>query len=199
VRQLSWNGGTSWTSAKSATTLTTSEATYTLGTSTAYRYLGLATMAAGRYVEAQSHLQKSLEIFGEYFKGWDIARTLGYLGDATLLAGNAVDAGKVYRDALRVSLEAKSIPIALDVLVGLAHVRARSGNSELALELCRHILNHPASTHEAKDRAHQLSKELEARQAPQQIEAARARARTKPFDKIVEEILEARGTSAASS
>ena len=29
--QLSWNGGTSWTTAKQTTTLTTSEATYTLG------------------------------------------------------------------------------------------------------------------------------------------------------------------------
>jgi hypothetical protein len=32
--QLSWNGGSSWTSAKTTSTLTTSEATYVLGSST---------------------------------------------------------------------------------------------------------------------------------------------------------------------
>jgi hypothetical protein len=32
--QLSWNGGTSWTTAKTTSTLTTSEATYILGSAT---------------------------------------------------------------------------------------------------------------------------------------------------------------------
>ena len=39
------------------------------GMGTAYRYLGLATLAAGQPDEAKRHLEKSLETFGEYFKG----------------------------------------------------------------------------------------------------------------------------------
>jgi predicted ATPase/DNA-binding XRE family transcriptional regulator len=43
------------------------------GMGTAYRYLGSAYLAEGQYAEAQAHFYKSLEIFGEYTEGWDIA------------------------------------------------------------------------------------------------------------------------------
>jgi len=47
---------------------------------TAYRYLGSVSLAEGQYAEAQAHFHNSLEVFGEYTEGWDIALSWYYLG-----------------------------------------------------------------------------------------------------------------------
>ena len=131
------------------------------GLGTAYRFLGLATMATGRSIEAQGYLQKSLEIFGEYFTGWDIARSLTYLGDALFMAGDLPQADKHYMDALRLAVEVKSKPVAMDAIVGLARVRMCQGEVEKAFELASHVLSQAASTQETRDISHQLISEAE--------------------------------------
>lgn len=128
---------------------------------TAYRYLGLATLAGGQYVEAQGYFQKSLEIFGEYFEGWDIALSLIYLGDAIRASGDLSEAEKIYLRGLRVAKEAQSMPLMLDALIGLAQLNAQIGETERALELMYFILNHPYSTQETKDLASGLILETE--------------------------------------
>jgi hypothetical protein len=57
------------------------------------------------------------------------------------------------------------------------------------LELLMHVVQHPASSQEAKDRAEQLRAELEAQLSAQGIEAARARAGPRTFGAVVEELL----------
>jgi predicted ATPase/transcriptional regulator with XRE-family HTH domain len=160
------------------------------GMGTAYRFLGLATLAAGEFKEAQVHLRKSLEIFGEHFIGWDIARTLIYLGDATLMSGDLTEARINYLDALRLSIEANAIPLALDALSGLGSLQAQTGEAGEALMLCYYILDHPASEEDTKSRAEGLRAALEAALSPEQVESARANARQKPFEWIVKETLE---------
>jgi len=126
------------------------------GMGTSYRYLGLATLAAGQYVEAQGYFQKSLEIFGEYFEGWDIALSLAYLGDAVRMSGDVDQARKIYLKALRISLDAHSIPIALETLLGFAHLYTETDEPERVFELSYYILNHPLSTQDTKDWASKL-------------------------------------------
>jgi predicted ATPase/DNA-binding XRE family transcriptional regulator len=160
------------------------------GMGTAYRFWGVTNMAQGDFSEALALLHKSLEVFQGFTTGWDIARTLSYLGETTLLMGNLPEAREIYMEALHLSIEAKAIPVALDVLVGLAQLYARTDESEQALELSYHVWNHPASTQEARDRAHQLLEELEAHLTPLQIEAAQARAQAGRFEAIPGEPLE---------
>ena len=131
------------------------------GIGTAYRFLGLATLAAGQYIEAQGHFQKSLEIFGDYFEGWDIAQSLVYLGDATRMSGDLARAETIYRDALRHAVNAHAASIALDALLGLAQLYGCAGNSEKALWLSYYIVNHTASIRETKERANQIIVETE--------------------------------------
>ena len=88
------------------------------GMGTAYRYLGFAYLAEGQLTQAKTNLLKSLEIFGEFSVGWDIARSLAYLGDVAMLEGNFGEARKTYQDALVSALEANATPIALDALLG---------------------------------------------------------------------------------
>jgi len=127
------------------------------GMGTAYRYLGLATLAAGDHQQAQVYFNKSLQIFGEYVEGWDIALSLAYLGEAVRCAGNLREARKIFLKALRISMDAHSIPIALESLLGLAYLQAQAGKTEHALELSYYILNHPSSTQETRDHANDLT------------------------------------------
>ena len=161
------------------------------GMGTSYRYLGLATLAEGRYIEAQGYFQKSLEIFGESFEGWDIALSLVYLGDATLMSGDLVRAETIYREALRKAMNAHATSIAIETLVGMAQLFVQLGKVDQAYELSRHVLNHPGSMQETKDRASQVISEAENRLNHKQIEAIKEGTKNQSLEAITEMFLKA--------
>jgi tetratricopeptide (TPR) repeat protein len=156
---------------------------------TAYRYLGLANLAEGEYRLAESHFLKSLEIFGKDFVGWDVARSLTYLGDARFLAGDLQSARDNYRDALRLSYEIEALPIALDALTGLSHLQAQAGKAEPALVLCSYILNHPSTEEGTKSRVRRLCRDMEDQFDQKELEALRLQAQAKTYEMIVNEAL----------
>ncbi len=161
------------------------------GMGTAYRHLGLAAMAQGSLIEAQSLLHKSLELFAELGTRWDMARSLIYLGEATAAADDTSEARQIFLDALQLAMELQAIPLALDALMGLAHLQARTGKAEAAFELSICVASHSSSTQEAKTRADHLRAELRSQLTPQQIEALQARAQIKSLDVLVTELLNA--------
>lgn len=130
------------------------------GMGTAYRYLGSATMAKGQYIEAQEYFQKSLEIFGEYFIGWDIARTLIFLGETHVRLGDESKAKTTLLDALRRAHDVHSAPLMLDALTALASLDIRLDPERVAGWLTV-VTKHPAAIHETKVRACQLLNEME--------------------------------------
>jgi len=140
------------------------------GMGTAYRFLGLATLAGGQNDEAQGYFKKSLEIFGEYFEGWDIALSLAYLGNAVRMSGNVEEARKIYLKSLRVSLDSQSTPIALEALLGLAHLYAQIDEPERAFELANYVLEHPSSAQDTKDLATELSLKTQKLLSSQQLQ-----------------------------
>jgi predicted ATPase/transcriptional regulator with XRE-family HTH domain len=160
------------------------------GMGTAYRYLGLVYIAEGQPIQAQEHILKSLEIFGEFAIGWDIARSLAYLGDANLSAGSYVEASKLYQDALQRSIEAQAIPIALDALLGLGELQEHTGKPQNALLLCYYILNHASSDEETKSRAKALRAILEPKLSPEQVETAHAWAQQQTLELIANEAID---------
>jgi predicted ATPase len=157
------------------------------GTGTAYRHLGLLALAQGDIPAAQSLIHKSLNLFTEFVTGWDIVLSLVYLGEAAVAAGDMSEARRIFLDALRQAMEAQTTPLALDALTGLAHVLAWAGETERAWEFSTCVLDHSASTQDAKDRAEQLRQQLESQWTQQQIEAVWAQAKT--FEAVMEEIL----------
>jgi paraquat-inducible protein B len=134
-------------------------------------------------------LHKSLDLFTEFVTGWDIVQSLVYLGQATAAAGDSFEARRIYLDALYLALEAQATSLAPDALVGLAHLQARAGEAQQALELSICVLSHSASTQEAKDRAQQLRTQLESQLTPQQVESVQARTQAKTFAALVTELL----------
>lgn len=140
------------------------------GISTAYRQLGLVEMAQGNLPEAQVFFHKALETFGDYFVGLDIARTLIYLGESTILAGDLGKARTILLDSLQLAREIHSTSVMLDAILGLASVEMRA-NSERAYRWLTVVATHPAAAHEARARAAQLREELSTVHAPPDIES----------------------------
>jgi hypothetical protein len=87
-----------------------------------------------------------------------------------------------------VAVRVQALPLALDALIGLAYLQARSGEDEQALEMLLCVSHHTASTQDAKDRADNLRAELEGQLTPAQIEEVSAQVKT--FEALVEAILE---------
>lgn len=149
------------------------------GMGTAYRFLGLATMAAGEFTEAQAHFCKSLEIFGEYYEGWDIAQSMVYLGNAHRLGGKLIEAKENYINAFRISLDSYTIPIAMEAILGLADIELLEGKPVQAFELSYLVKIHHSITKDIKDRAietnHKAQNELSKPQIKELVKLAESR------------------------
>jgi hypothetical protein len=86
-------------------------------------------------------------------------------------------------------MEIESRWIAMDSLVGLAGLLTTSDPGEAAaeeaIELLAFVLQQPASSQEAKDRATALLAELGGRLSPAALDAAKARGQARDLEEIV--------------
>lgn len=132
---------------------------------TATLNLGVLHMESEQYEEARRYFQRSLTIHRQMGSPWTIAAALSNLGHTALQQDRLADARAHYREALQVAMRSNVVPIVLDVLVGAAHVAARSGEPERALYLLSFVLKHPQTDRaETAVQAQQLRKQLLAKE-----------------------------------
>jgi tetratricopeptide (TPR) repeat protein len=160
------------------------------GLGTAYRALGIVAQAHGEHQQAVVMFGKGLDTFAELGGSWFVACVLAEMGRSMLALGNEAEAGRVWREAVRIATDIHGTPVALEALVGITTLKEKQGNIEQALELLLIVLNHPASIQETENRAEALHAELEAQLTSQQVEAAQARAKAQTFEAAVAEILQ---------
>jgi predicted ATPase len=145
--------------------------------------LGLLAEARGNYPEAEQLIQESKVLdpapFTDLFLGW-----------VALGAGDFQAAERYFYGVLGVAVKAQWMRAVLHALTGVAHLLARTGEPERALELLTLILGHPASHQEFKSRAARLQAELTAELPPEVIEAAQKRGRARELDATVAELLD---------
>jgi predicted ATPase/transcriptional regulator with XRE-family HTH domain len=156
------------------------------GMGTAYRYLGLVEMASGQLREAEAHFRKSLEIFGDYTIGWDIARSLSYMGEVLTMSGNLNEAREYFLEALHISIDANSLPSAINALAGLGNLQARAGKIESAYILCYYLFNHSSCEEETRSRVKEKYTDLERLLDSGQIMLLRKKATQKTLAEIVD-------------
>ena len=156
---------------------------------TAYRNMGLAALAQGNIDEAKSLIHKSLEIFAGVVTGWDIVQSHAYLAKAAAAAGDLSEARQIYLEALPKAMEIRVMSLVLDILVGLAELDARSGETKRALELSVFAMNHASSTQMAKDRAVQIAAQAEDQLTEHQIHLIREWAETQSLETIIADTL----------
>lgn len=155
------------------------------GLGTAYRHMGLATMSAGQFAEAQIHFHKCLEIYSDYTVGYDIALSLTYLGEAMMMAGDLCGSREIVLDGLRAAAEASITPIIMEALLVLAHIDSGTGEVENSLRILTCVLNNPVCTQKMKDRARELECQIEMQLSEAQIDAVRNSALSQSLEEVV--------------
>ncbi|HMD82822.1 MAG TPA: hypothetical protein VKE92_16005, partial [Anaerolineales bacterium] len=108
-------------------------------------------------------------------------------GKIALSVGELTQAQKSFTEAGKVASEIQALPILLDALVGLATLAAQSGQHERALQWAVHILQHPSSTQDTRNRTEGLRLELETQLTAQQIETIRLRGQSITLQEILQE------------
>lgn len=166
------------------------------GTGTAYCNMGLVALAQNDIAESLSRLRQAVDLFTQLDMRWDVVRSLTYLGEATAAAQDWSEARRIFLDALRLGMELQATPLALDALIGLAHVQSEADQAEQAMELSVRVEGHAAGTQDCKDRAGRLRAALQQRLPAEEIQAAQARARANALEVRVEEILAGTETGA---
>jgi tetratricopeptide (TPR) repeat protein len=157
------------------------------GMGTAYRFWGLAALAQGKPDQAESLINKSLDVYQEIVTGWDIILCQVYLGEIKAAKNDRGEAKRLFAESARMGMEIQALPLVLDALVGLAGLHAQAGELEQGLEFSISVANHMAATREAKSRAEQIIAELAPRLSAQQIDTVQAQVRLKGFNKIVDQ------------
>ncbi len=150
--------------------------------------IGGVMQALGEWVDAKRILQESLAIKRDIGDQHGIAHSLNQLGETASALDQHQEAGAYFLQALKVAMEVKAMPLALDVLGGIARLRNRQGESTHALELLEFVLNHAAAEQETRDRAQPLRAQIASEFGPQVVAAAQAWGRGRMLEEIVEEV-----------
>jgi tetratricopeptide (TPR) repeat protein len=154
--------------------------------------MGTVAYLEGDCVEARELYLESIEINKETGERWRMGPALIGLGYTTCALGDYEAAGRHLRAALQTAMEIESLWIAMDSLVGLARLLAArdpgQAAAEDAVELLAFVLQHPASSQEARDRAADLLTELQGRLSPAAVATATARGQACDLQAIVKEI-----------
>lgn len=126
------------------------------------------------YPQAQEYHRQSLVLFEKIGDLNAMSETLNALGNTLCSLAEYAQARVYFQQALQVALSVQAIPVALDVLVGLARILAEEGASQQALELLAISLHHPGSEQETLDKAALLWSKFTAKFTPGFVMAAQA-------------------------
>jgi predicted ATPase/transcriptional regulator with XRE-family HTH domain len=162
--------------------------------------LGRVAFAQGKLAEAHQLHQESLSLSRATGNKRAIAISLNQLGMVHHALGDYRAARQAFDEALTTALEIGMVPLALEVLVGLAALVAQAGAAERAIELLALGLQHPAGTQRTRDRTGRLLAELAAQLPPEIVAAAQERGRQRDLCATRQELLaelEAAGWGAA--
>jgi class 3 adenylate cyclase/tetratricopeptide (TPR) repeat protein len=143
-----------------------------------------------------AHLQHDYQVArGCYEESLAIARAIGDRRGAAIVLNNlgftayalSEDgaAARHFDEALRLAAEIGATPLALEVLIGVARLRARAGQPEQAAELLGLALRHPASNSDVAIQAELFGDELAATLPPALLDAALERGAALAFGPVV--------------
>lgn len=115
------------------------------------------------YHQAEQFFQEALAILEQTGNEAERASILCYLGHVAAVSDESreVEARHFYKKALQLSIKHRVALVALDVFVGVAGLLAQLGETQHAVELLSLAEQHPASTHETKEKARERLAKLE--------------------------------------
>ncbi|WP_337870880.1 tetratricopeptide repeat protein [Meiothermus sp.] len=108
------------------------------------------------YARSSELRQRSLALRRELGNRRGEAFDTVMLGYNALRLGQPLEARQHFLEGLQIAQEVAAKPIQLDVLIGLAELELQQGQFQQALPMLQLAVRHPATSAEAKGRAHQL-------------------------------------------
>lgn len=160
-------------------------------TGTALILTGLAWIdyLRGAFADALDHSLESLNICREVSDRWMIANNLGNLGKIAIEMQDHAAARRYFCEALTLAMEIGAVPLALEILPGVAALYRKFERQEEAVMLVGLALGHPATYSEVQSQAEPLLARLREELPPDQIETALERGRVRDLADVVNEIV----------
>ncbi|HSL31185.1 MAG TPA: tetratricopeptide repeat protein [Anaerolineales bacterium] len=150
---------------------------------------GRLAFATGDLAGAETLIRESARLFEEDGDQILLASTLTELGYILAERAASQDSTQAFQRALNIALRIQAIPVALDVIVGMAGLYARAGLTRRAYEMAARGMAHPSSHQQTKDRAERLCRELEVQLTPRQVEEARRQAGSFRVQDLAQELM----------
>jgi tetratricopeptide (TPR) repeat protein len=151
--------------------------------------LGGLALAQQYYDQAADFLGDSLALFREIGDRGAIAQTLTNLGHVAFALDDPPLATARYHEALQLAKDMGAVPLILEIIAGVARLRAKAQQVESALELIGLALSHPGTNNDAKAVAEPLLTELRAKLPADAVEKALERGKAGDLDGIVAAVL----------
>jgi class 3 adenylate cyclase/tetratricopeptide (TPR) repeat protein len=137
------------------------------------------------YLTARDRYEESLTIARAIGDRRGAAIVLNNLGFTAYARDDDQIAARHFDEALRLATEIGATPLALEVIIGVARLRARAGQPEQAAELLGLALHHPASNSDVAIQAELFNSELAATLPPARLAAAIERGGALTLDPVV--------------
>jgi predicted ATPase len=151
--------------------------------------LGDIALERGEREAGARLLRESLTAFERLRVAWGVVIALDYIGHLACADGRHADAETSFRRALGFAREIRMVPHALNLLAGIARVRARTNERERAVELLTLVHCHPATERQTVTRrVDPLLLELSTSLPPGAFEAATARGRMLELEPLWQEL-----------
>jgi predicted ATPase len=162
---------------------------YQWGIAAALNNLGSIAWESQDYYNARLYSNQSLEIWRRLGDQWGSAGSLETLGTVALGLGEFDQALFHFREALRIALNIKAVPLILQVLTGFANLLARQGQKERALQLLTFIINDPVIDQEGRHKAERAYQSLAADYPTDMLARLQAQGENRSLESVVAEML----------
>jgi predicted ATPase/DNA-binding SARP family transcriptional activator len=143
----------------------------------------------GNLEKAEQYYTESLSIAREIGHRQGATSTLSNLGHLHVLLGEHALAWGYLREALSESTATGVVPLTLDALLGVARLRAETGQGDSAAELMGLIVNHPAVEIDSVQEGETILGELRKALAAERLEAALERGKRMDLNTVVAGLL----------
>jgi tetratricopeptide (TPR) repeat protein len=143
----------------------------------------------GNLEKAERYYQESLSFGREIGHRGGVTSTLSNLGHLHVLQGEHDVAWEYLREALSESVVIGVAPLTLDALVGVARLRATTGQEEAAAELVGLVANHPSVEVDSGQAAESILASLREALPSERLEASVERGKAMELEAVVERLL----------
>ena len=142
----------------------------------------------GRYAESEVALAEALEIAESIDFRFITAVVLCQMGHTEAAQGKPEAAG-FYHRALEIAAEQGMNGIVVDVVQGVAHLRAAAGDVAQAVEWLALAASHPNGEWETQQKAQKALTELEGQLSAEDFSAAQARGQSAALETVISAVL----------